>query len=86
MHILVIDEPRFKRVLRRVEKSVRESLEGWRRIPWDRLVYYVNHHLDNALFVYGYYKMDGVLFEYNKRWIEILKNGHGDYPTFFDFL
>jgi len=84
--IIVMDEKRFMRFLKRIEKRVRESIEGLSRLRLDRLKYIVNRHFDLTVMNFGHYEVDGVLFEYNKRWIEILKDGRGDYGTFYDFL
>jgi len=93
-YILVLDEPRFNRVLRKVVSNVRRylirrNLRDLRSMRLDRFAKLVNDELRYSLgelFYYDLDEMDGILFEYNKRWIEILKDGHGDYPTFFDFL
>ena len=80
-YIIVIDEIRFKRFMKRIKKGVWRDIEGLSRVRLDRIKNYVNFHFD-----YFDYKADGILFEYDKKWIEILKDGSGDYHTFFDFL
>jgi hypothetical protein len=80
--VVVLDEKQFQRFLRLIEKSIRDSVEGWKRIYID---YHVLRHIDRWWEeVVG--KHHGMIFKYNNRWIEIISGGSGDYRTLVEFL
>lgn len=81
-HVLVLDEPIFKRFLRMVERHVRG---GAARKMWlDDIIYKIDWVWNDVLKSYGV--KDGMIFKYNKRWIEILEDGSGDYRSLVEFL
>jgi hypothetical protein len=80
----VLDEPWFKKFLRFIETEIRRSLKDFGEIRDYDLEREVESWFEYKLRHYG--APDGMLFKYNKRWVEILVDGSGDYRSLLEFL
>jgi len=87
-YIAVLNEVWFKRVfLRMIESDIRYMGKDGGRIRFENIVRSINLWWEYGLRRLKEYGVgDGVLFNYNGRWVEILTDGSGDYRSLLEFL
>jgi hypothetical protein len=82
-YVLVLSEGGFKQFLRWIESDIRGLTPGRIDIRW-HVISKIDWWWEWLLEKYDV--SDGILFKYNKRWVEILPKGDGDYRTLVEFL